>query len=398
MVASDTQPYAGLKVLDLSQGVAGPYCAAMLGLQGARVVKVEPPSGDWVRLLGGGQAGMTALFIASNLGKQSIAIDGKSSRGRALIARMAAESDVFIENFRPGVVARLELDYETLKPANPGLVYVSITGYGDSGPWADKPGTDSVLQAFSGLAHANRDDRQRPRRLPVAVPDTVTAMYAAQSIGAALYARARTGLGRHVRLSLAECCAAFQAVPLIDTALAGGRERPPSNVPTGMFETADGYMAVLTLRDDMWQRLCSAIGRGDWLEDPRFADSATRTANAGFINDAVADILRTRPTRHWLDLLERNDVLCGEVQNYETFINHPQTRHTGCFGTLRQAPYGAIAAPFLPGTVEKSTIPPAPRVGEHSVAVLRSFDYGADEIESLISSGIVAVEAESCAR
>src|SRR5471032_1127570 len=208
----DERPYAGLNVLDMSQGIAGPYCAALLGQHGANVIKIEPPAGDWIRPLGGGKDGMSALAIANNLGKRSICIDAARSEGRAVILKMAERADVFVENFRPGVMAKLGLDYAAMVAVDPDLIYLSITGFGDSGPDSHKPATDSVVQAMSGMAVTNKDAAGEPRRIGLFVPDTITALYAAQCVGAALYARdrqpARDPGGRHIRLSLAECCAA----------------------------------------------------------------------------------------------------------------------------------------------------------------------------------------------
>ncbi len=175
----EADAYAGLQVLDMSQGVAGPYCAAMLGLQGADVVKVEPPGGDWIRVMGGGEAGMTPLAVAGNLGKRSLCIDARRPEGRAIIERLAARADVLVENFRPGVMAKLGLDAPTLRARNASLIYLSISGFGHEGPWADKPGTDSVLQAYTGIAASNRESDGTPRRLGMLVPDTVSAPNAA---------------------------------------------------------------------------------------------------------------------------------------------------------------------------------------------------------------------------
>lgn len=389
MSIADPLPFEGLRVVDISQGISGPYCGTILGLQGADVVKVEPPDGDWVRLLGGGKAGLTALSIASNLGKRSISIDAKHPGGRDLILKMGADADVFIQNFRPGVVDKLGLDYRSLKAVNPRIVYVSITGFGDTGPYVYKPGTDSVLQAFTGIANNNRDESGKPLRLGIPVPDTVTAIYAAQCVGAALFARQRSGAGRHVQLSLAECCAAFQIVPIIDTALFDGKPRPPTNVPTGMFATADGYMAVLTLREDMWAGLCRSLGREDWLTDPRFCDHASRGENAAAINAAVAEIMAARTTAEWTAIFEQHDVLCGEVLDYARFQNHPQIVHMGYFGSLKQEPFHEFKVPYIPGSDRGSPLPAAPRVGEHSRDVLRSFGYEAEAIADLEGAKIV---------
>jgi crotonobetainyl-CoA:carnitine CoA-transferase CaiB-like acyl-CoA transferase len=195
-------------VLDMSQGLAGPYCAGLLGLQGASVIKVEPPSGDWIRNAGGGREGITSLAVMGNLGKRSACIDATKPEGKALLLRMARKADVFVQNFRPGVIERLGLAYEALAKDHKDLVYVSISGFGPDGPESGKPATDSVIQAFTGIAAINRSADGTPRRIPFLVPDTVTGVYAAQAAGAALYARAMTGKGRHLQVSLMDVCAA----------------------------------------------------------------------------------------------------------------------------------------------------------------------------------------------
>ena len=387
--------YEGLSVVDMSMGVAGPGCGAMLGLNGADVIKVEPPDGDWIRVMGGGRDGLTANTIVGNLGKRSICVDARKPEGREIVVALAAKADVLIENFRPGVMRKLGLDYETLAAGNPGLVYVSITGFGASGPWAQKAGTDSVLQAYTGMAMLNKEDSGRPKRLGMLVPDTVSALYAAQCAGAALFGRTRSGRGKHVEISLAECCAAFQAAPIVDEALFADRYKPPVAVPAGVFGTVDGFITLLTLRQDMWERLCKALDRTSWLADPRFATNEARGAHAAEVNRLVADVLATRGSQDWIDVLEKNDVLCAAVQGYAQLRDHPQMKHMGYFGELRQAPYGSLEAPYLPGTPRGAPLPPAPVAGQHTREILAAMGRSKDEIEALESSGVVVAREPS---
>ena len=381
--------YEGVTVVDMSQGVAGPYCAAMLGLHGASTIKVEPPDGDWIRLMGGGQDGMTALAIVSNLGKRSICLDAKKPEGRALVEKLASKADVLVENFRPGVMQKLGLDYAALGAVNPRLVYLSITGFGDAGPWAAKAGTDSVLQAYTGMATLNKEDSGRPRRLGMLVPDTIGALYAVQCVGAALYARTRTGRGRQIKVSLAECCAAFQAAPIVDEALFADRYKPPIAVPSGVFATADGFIVLLTLRTDMWERFCRAIGRDAWVNDPRYATNEGRGEHSAEINRLVGEILSTRSSRAWVEVLEAADVLCAEVQTYAQLRDHPQMKHMGYFGELRQAPYAPLSVPYLPGTERGGPVRPAPRAGQHTRELLRELGCSATEIAAMEQARIV---------
>ena len=398
MAPTDDSPYAGLKVLDMSQGVAGPYCAALLGQQGADVIKIEPPEGDWVRVMGGGRDGMSALAIAGNLGKRSICIDAAKPEGRALILKMAGRADIFVENFRPGVMAKLGLDYAALSAVNPGLIYLSVTGFGASGPEAHKPATDSIVQALTGMALINKDAAGLPRRFGILVPDTVTALYATQSVGAALYARERqphgARRGKHVTVSLVECCAAFQTGAILDDFLFAGQYKPPVTVPAGVFATGDGYVVLATLRDSMWQSLCRALAREDWLAEPRYATSAMRGQCADEINREVAVIMQGRTSQEWAKLFEQHDVLFAPVQTYTEFREDPQMRHMGYFGETDQAPYGKLPVPHAPGTARSGAarsgvLPAAPSSGEHSREILAEFGYTAADIAELEQAQLV---------
>ena len=382
-------PYQDLQVLDMSQGVAGPSCGAMLGHQGAEVIKVEPPDGDWIRAMGGGRDGLTALAIVNNIGKRSICVDARQTAGRALVEKLAAKADVMIENFRPGVMQKLGLDYEALAKINPALIYLSVTGFGDAGPWVQKPGTDSVLQAFTGMAWLNREDNGTPKRIGMLVPDTISGLYATQAVSAALFARTRTGKGRHLKISLAECCAAFQSAPIIDDALFAGQAKPPVVVPSGVFATADGHMVLVSLRSDMWARLCVALGRESWLQEPRYASNELRGQHAAEINRGVAQTLATRPSKDWIEIIEKADVLCTEVQDYAQLRAHPQMRQMGYFGELPQAPYDTLPLPYLPGTPRHNAPPPAPRAGQHSREILRELGISESAIAELEASNIV---------
>ena len=386
--------YAGLTVIDLSQGIAGPYCAAQLRAQGANVIKIEPPAGDWIRLLGGGSEGLSALAVVNNLGKRSICIDATQTEGCALIQKMVQRADVLVENFRPGVMAKLGLGYETLAALNPRLIYMSISGFGDSGPYVHKPATDSVLQAMTGMAMINKDPAGTPRRFGLMVPDTATALYAAQCVSVALYARdARPGAdgrGRHLRLSLAECCAAFQAGPMLDDFLFAGEFKPPITVPSGVFATSDGYLVLAVLRDSMWQGLCRALAREDWLTEARFATGALRAQASEEINREVARIVATRDSKQWAALFEQHDVLCAPIQDYAALRTDPQMRHMGYFSEIDQPPYGKLPLPHAPGSGPGGALSPAPRLGEHTREILAEFGFAAQEIQALERSGIVS--------
>jgi len=382
-------PYRGLKVLDLSQGIAGPYCAALLAQQGADVVKAEPLAGDWVRQVGGGREGMSSLAVASNLGKRSIALDATKPAGRELLARLAARADVVVQNYRPGVIERLGVGYDAVAAGNPKVVYVSITGFGADGPDAQKPGTDSILQSLTGMAHRNRDADGKPRRMPLLIPDTVTAVYAAQAVGAALYARARDGQGRHVRLSLYEACAAFQAAPIVESRLFAGDSAPPLTVPAGVFRTKDGWLAVTAVTEAHFAGVLRALGLDRFIADPRFAAIGPRRQNAALLNEKVARRLAEHGTAHWIEKLQAADALFAPVADYPAFVDSPQARHLGAFAALDQPPYGELPVARLPGSEPAWPLLPAPRAGEHTDEILRELGLNDTAISELASASAI---------
>ena len=252
-------PYAGIRILDLSQGIAGPSCAGIFARQGADVIKVEPLTGDWARLMGGGRDGMTAMSVSANIGKKAISIDAGKPEGRDLILRMAEQADVIIESFRPGVMDRLGLQYDRIAEKNPGVIYVSVTGYGHDGPARDLPGADSALQAMSGMMVMNKDAQGTPRRVGMLLVDASCGVYAAQRLGSALFARQRSGKGCRIDISLLGVTAALQSLSIIDDHLHAGIEKPPVTVPSGTFRTRDGMINLTALRDKMFLRW-----RGYW--------------------------------------------------------------------------------------------------------------------------------------
>jgi crotonobetainyl-CoA:carnitine CoA-transferase CaiB-like acyl-CoA transferase len=383
------QPYENIRVLDISQGIAGPSCASILGQWGARVIKVEPPSGDWGRLIGGGHDGETAVSIASNFGKRSVCIDANNARGREAVLRLARASDVLIESFRPGVVDRLGLSYAAVSRENPSVIYASITGFGPDGPYVEKPGTDSVLQALTGMMLMNQDEHGKPRRVGMLLVDAASAVYAAQAIGAALYSRTVDGAGRHIQIPLMQACAALQAIPILDDFIHAGRARPPVTVPSGTFATADGLLNLVSIRNEMFFNLCRVIGRTDWIESPSFATNEARLHNAAEINAGIAEALRRETSAYWIDRFERHDVLCAPVKSYADFLSDVHTRHAGFFGQASQPQFGSLPIALAPGSEKREHLPSAPKLGGHTTAVLEEIGYTAAEIKALAAVGTV---------
>ncbi len=381
------QPFKNISVLDLSQGIAGPVCAGILARQGARVVKVEPLTGDWIRATGGSREGMCANAIAGNLNKQGIAIDATKPAGRDALLRLADQADVVVENFRAGVMARLGLGYEAIRARNPRVVYCSITGFGPTGPLSKKPATDSVLQAYSGMAVANAIAGGIPKRIGLYVPDNISAIYAAQAISAALFERCSSNQGRHVEVSLAECCAAFQSGPMIDTLLyPDPASRTAIFAPAGEFRTSDGWIVVSCMSAAMFASIARTVKREEWLADERFVENDARKKHMKEINAALAEALTHDTTANWVKKLEVADVLVSPVNDYLALREDEQAQHSGYLATVDQAPYGALNVPNLPAA--DRNVRPAPRVGEHTRAVLRDAGISDADIDALIAQGI----------
>ena len=293
-----------------------------------------------------------------------------------------------MQNFRPGVAKRLGVAFDDLAPDNPGLIYVSISGYGEDGPYAQAPASDSVMQADSGLMFANQDEAGEPRRIGMLMADIATALYAAQLTAAALYRRVRTGEGGHVRLSLFEASAALQIHDIAAYERLGVRKAGAVSAPNGVFATADGRISVLALNNDQFARLCKALGREEWLQDPRFAGNDERMARREVLHEAIAQQLSTEVTETWMQRFRQHDVLHAPVRDYAQLLRHPQASHVGLFQDLPQPGWGTLPLPGLPGAARRG-LQAAPAIGEHTTAILQEAGLPAQEIERLLSAGVV---------
>jgi crotonobetainyl-CoA:carnitine CoA-transferase CaiB-like acyl-CoA transferase len=363
--------YAGLRVLDLGQGVAAPYCAMLLAMHGAEVVKLEPLAGDWSRGLGMRYGDHTAMSAHYNRGKRSLALDLKASAAREITLSLATRADIVIEGFRPGVAARLGLGYDELRARNPRLLYVSVSGFGQEGPYVDLPCTDSIAQAFSGLMSVNLGNDGTPHRVGAIIVDTLTGLYAAQALGVALYARERRGEGQRIEVSLAQCAAAILGHKLAEHLLEDGAPQQ-LNAPTGAYRTHDGWIMVALVREEQYGRLMGALGRPDLADDPRFADFAARAAHASLLGDIVGQIIATYTTEGWLARLRAADILADRVNGFDDWLADPHVVATGGAITVDQPEMGQFPTPRTPGIPFEvdAALLPAPRIGEHGAAIL----------------------------
>jgi crotonobetainyl-CoA:carnitine CoA-transferase CaiB-like acyl-CoA transferase len=371
----------GVRVLDLSRVLAGPYCSMMLGDLGADVAKIEQPgTGDETRQWGPPfvAPGLSAYFASVNRNKRSVALDLKQPRDLALVHALAARADVLVENFSPGTAERLGVGYERIRGLNPRIIYCSITGFGADGPYRDRLGYDLVVSAVGGLMGITGEPDGPPVKVGVAITDVCTGLSAHGAICAALYARERTGVGQRIDPSLLET----QVSALVNIAasfLVSGVEprrwgtAHETIVPYQGFETADKPLIVAVGNDQIWSRLCGAIGRLDLAHDPRFATNPLRVQHREACVAEIAGVLKTRPLDEWARVLNDADVPCGPVNTLGDVFADPQVLHRGMLVELRAAggeSYKAVGLPVKYAGTPASITRPAPQLGEHTEAVL----------------------------
>jgi crotonobetainyl-CoA:carnitine CoA-transferase CaiB-like acyl-CoA transferase len=387
---------AGIRILDTSTVVLGPWAAQTLGDMGADVIKVEPPEGDTTRKLGPARnPDMAAFYLACNRNKRSLVLDLKQPAGRAALLRLAAGADVLLHNFRPQAAAKLGLEYEALRAVNPRIVYCATYGYRAAGPYGNKPAYDDIIQAGSGLAVLQTALAGEPRYLPTIVADKTSSMAVVAAILTALLHRERTGEGQAVEVPMFETMAAYVMVehlygetfvPALDTAgykrILNRYRRP--------FATKDGYLAVLPYTDANWRRFFELARRPDLLEDSRFKTLASRLANIEALYEELGKIVATRTSAEWLADLDRENVPAMVVNSLETLLSDPQLEATGFWKTVEHPSEGTLRMPDIPTTYSRSPgeirrLPP--RLGEHSVEVLREAGFSQAEIDALLASG-----------
>ncbi len=385
-------PFEGLKVLDLSQGIAGPYCGMHLARNGADVIKVEPPgAGCWSRLLGKHTGDQTAHSVIVNRAKRSLAVDLKTAEGVAIVQKLAAGCDVLIQNYRVGKIDKFKLDYASVQKTNPNIIYLSITGFGATGPLADQPATDSVMQAFTGLMSINRDVNGAPQRIEMLAIDFSTGLYAFQAVAAALYRKAMKGRGAHIETSLLECALALQEGAMMEQYLQGGAAEP-IGMPVGMFKTKDGYMSVNARRDEHFKRLSKLLGKEEWITDPRYADARGRVNNRHELMAELRPYFEQKTSNEWVDLLTGIDILKAKVNTYEDLFADPQVQAMNAVrwvenDTLGRVPMGNICGQQAAASGDNLTH--APHVGEHTRAILGELGYASADIEKLGAAGVV---------
>ena len=387
-------PLHGFRIIDLTSNVAGPLATMILGDQGADVIKVEAPDGDSTRHGANRRGGFTASFVNNNRNKRSIVLNLKEPAALQALKRLAATADVFTQNYRPGVAERLGVGEDAIRAVKADIVYVSTSGFGEKGPYAQAPAYDPVIQGFSGLATVQAgSDEARPRLVRTILPDKLTAITASQAITAALLARARTGEGQHVRLSMLEAVVAFLwPSDLTQQSFVGDEpvRQEAASFHDLIYETADGYITAAVVTDRQWRGLTEAVEKPEWLEDERFKTSALRQQNIDARLQMTQDALIGRSSAEWLDRLKKADVPCGPVLTRSEMIRHPHIAALQLLeeydhpqaGRLRQA-RNAARFSGTPASIRR----PAPALGEHTDELLGELGYSDAAIAQMRAAG-----------
>jgi crotonobetainyl-CoA:carnitine CoA-transferase CaiB-like acyl-CoA transferase len=382
---TDHSPLSGIRVVDMSQGIAGPHCGMLLALYGAEVVKIEPPTGDWMRGIGVRYGKQTSHSANYNRGKKSIVLDLKKPEALAAARRLVDRADVFLENFRPGAVARLGLGYDEVKKTNPGLVYLSISGYGQTGPYRDRPCTDTVAQAFSGMMTMNRAPDGTPVKAQVFLIDAITGLYGFQAVSMALLGRRGNGQGRYLDVSLMQSIAAIMSPHLLDQYLQDGPTRLP-NVPGGVYQTKDGHVLVTLLNERQYRSICSALGMPELADDPRFNDFEKRAQNKDTLLPILQQVFLTETSVAWAERMRAADVLTSPVNGPLDWLKDPHVQAVNAAPMVTQPDLGAVPVPSIPAAAPSRDGDPRhrlPDVGEHTEEVLSGLGLSAAEIAAL---------------
>ncbi len=396
MTESNDGPLAGLKVLDLTEHMAGPFCTMILGDMGAEIVKLERPGrGDSVRAWGDGSE-RNPYFRYINRNKKGITLDYKKPEGKELFLRLVADMDVLVENYRPNVMPRAGLGFADLQQVNPRLIYAQLSGLGYDGPYAGRGGFDLIAQGMGGIMHVTGEPDGPPTSVGLPICDLGTGMWAVQGILAALYERGHTGRGRLVECSLLETAIGFSSWTSAQW-LADGEEptrqgsRHRQNAPYQRMRTKDGYLMIGAAGEAIWQRCAEALGHPEWCDDPRFATNRQRMANRAALEAVMEDVLAAGATEHWVAVLDAAGVPCGPVYDYAQMFADPQVRHRGLVQYASDPEIGEVAHIRIPVKIGEAVHVRrvAPKLGEHNREIFGRLGLTESEIEKLRAAKII---------
>ena len=387
----------GIVVVDATQVMAGPYCAMLLADMGARVIKVEPPAGDSTRAMAGGAGGESHAFNAANRGKQGVVLDLRTDDARGVFQRLASRADIVIENFRPGVMARFGLDYPSLSATHPALIYASISGYGQTGPWAGRGGFDLVAQGVAGIMSVTGEPGRPPVKTGLPITDLGAGLFALAGILAALHHRDRTGLGQYIDTSLLEAGLALSVWEAAE--YFGGRGVPGPlgsahrmSAPYQAFRCADGYITVGAANQRTFEKLAALLGHGEWIADPRFATDAARVRHREVLAGLIDAVTSAAPRTEWLERLDAAGIPCGPILDYAEAFDSPQAVAREMSVTVDHPALGRVQSIGTPLKLSRTPLDPrrrAPQLGEHTGVVLRELGYDDAAIVRLRAAGAV---------
>jgi crotonobetainyl-CoA:carnitine CoA-transferase CaiB-like acyl-CoA transferase len=392
-------PLAGITVVDLTRVLAGPYCTMLLGDMGAEIIKIErPDGGDDTRGFGPPYLnGESAVFLSINRNKKSVTLNLKHPEGKQIFTQLVERADVLVENFRPGTMASLGFDYAAVSHLNPRLIYCSLSGFGQTGPYADRGGYDTIAQAMSGIMSATGHPDMPPAKAGVPVADIGTGIFGAFGILCAYIARQRTGEGQHIDTSLFDTSIALSLMEAA-TFLAGGERPSPlgsthrRNAPHGAFRTKDGYIAIAADSAHFWKRFCQILELESLLDDPRFKTNAERVANKHLLQEVVEAVTITREGRYWLEKLEAAEIPCGPVNTYAEVFTDPHVLAREMLTEVQHPVAGPVRMTGI--NVKLTKTPgalrlPAPTLGQHTSEVLRTLGYTDEAIDNLKTAGVI---------
>ncbi|MBU0934745.1 MAG: CoA transferase [Spirochaetes bacterium] len=395
------KPLEGIRVLDLTRVLAGPFCTMMLSDLGAEVIKVEvPETGDDSRAFGPFRNGQSLYFVTINRGKESIAINLKHEEGKQLLKDLAKRCDVLVENFRPGTMEKLGLGWEVLKQVNPRLIYAAISGFGHSGPESKRPAYDILVQAMSGVMSITGWPDSPPTRVGLSMGDITAAVFGATGITTALYQRERTGEGQKIDVAMLDCQLAILENALVRFQVDGHSPQPlgsrhPTITPFQAFRGTDNWFVIGVGNDALWKTFCTAVERPELLSDPRFTTNLERTKHYKDLIPVLEELFSKNSSAYWLELMERCGIPAAPVNDIEQVMQEPQLAARNMFVTVKDRKAGEVTIPGNPikmdSIPEMPTRKPAPAIGEHSERILREIlGLDAAKVKTLLDAGTVA--------